>query len=246
MIARDKHSSLFCRRSESFKSSTLERLSYFKPRPCLEENEWSNLRRCFAVLSTWHSINLPFCQLAISSTCNFINLLFQQLAILSTCHFVNLPFCLFAILSTCDFAYLPFCQITISSNCYFVNLPFCQLAILSTCNFVNLPFCQLAILSTCHFIKLLFCKLAILLIKGQVDETASWETRKLMKWHNMTKCLVDKRARWQIVKLTKWFSTAKKADIDNKLVPQLEKIALNAKLQTYYKEAPWLLLDTTK
>ncbi len=55
--------------------------------------------RCCNISSTWHSVNLPFCQFAI----------------LSICHFANLPFCQFAILPICIFVKLPFCQCVIFS-----------------------------------------------------------------------------------------------------------------------------------
>jgi hypothetical protein len=86
----------------------------------------------FAILSTWHFVNLTFCQLDILSTWHFVNLTFCQLDILSTWHFVNLTFC----------------QLDILSTWHFVNLTFCQHDILSTWRFVNLPFHHLALLAT--------------------------------------------------------------------------------------------------
>jgi hypothetical protein len=75
---------------------------------------------CCAILLTCHNVKF-----AILSSCHFVNLPFCQLAILSSCHFVNLPICQHAILSTCHsvrghFVNLPFCQLTTMSN-----LPFC-------------------------------------------------------------------------------------------------------------------------
>jgi hypothetical protein len=122
-------------------------LSYKVPFPsrilfwAVKKSSWPNDEALFwrqDILSTFHFVNLPFCQLAILSICHFVNLPFCQLAILSTWHFVNLPFW----------------QLTILSTCHFVNLPFCQLAILTTCH-----------LSTCHFVQYMTLRPRVNVIK---------------------------------------------------------------------------------
>jgi len=77
---------------------------------------------CYAILSTVHLINTPFCQLTIILIC-----------ILSTDYFVNLPIC----------------QAVIFLSCILLNLPFRQLTNWSTRHFANQLY-QLAILSICH------------------------------------------------------------------------------------------------
>ncbi len=52
----------------------------------------NNVLGCFVTSSTYHFINLPFCQLTDVSTCNLTIFLFLQLAFSSTYHFTNLSF----------------------------------------------------------------------------------------------------------------------------------------------------------
>jgi hypothetical protein len=114
---------------------------------------------CSVVLSTWHFVNLTFCQFDILSTRLFVYLALCQLDILSTRMFVNLTFL------NQSFRQLTFCQL-INQNFFSIRHFIIKLVLkwdfLSTWHFVNLTFCQLDILSTWHFVNLTFCQLDIL------------------------------------------------------------------------------------
>ncbi len=73
-------------------------------------------------MSTWHFVNLTFCQLDIVSTWHFVNLTLCQLDILSTWLFVNFVFGQLDILSTWHFVNLTFCQLDFLSTLYLVSM----------------------------------------------------------------------------------------------------------------------------